>query len=363
MKPLRLSLRYVYSFAIASLVAQTASAAPKVTVVPVPASGQPMAAKTDATGTIHLVFDSADGPQYASSTDNGKTLSRPIPLVDAASRKPGLEFITWDVAVAQDGAVHAVLGTNAWKLKLPQDEWGFMYTRLLPGEQAFAPIRNINHKPSEGFSLAVDERGSVTAVWMADKLFANVSHDGGKTFEPTVEIDPSLNPCNCCTTSSVYGKDGRLAILYREETNNERDMYLALWDQTQNKVTKTRVSTTPWKVDACPMTYYSVAQSGDGFVAAWPTKGTIYFARLNAEGSPLAPKEIKTPGNSGMRSGLIALPTKDGSAVVVWKKEGQLGWQLYDARGRPTGSPGSAGSAGSGVAGVVAKNGEVVLFR
>ena len=339
------------------------SALPKVTTVSVPAGGQAMAAKTDAQGTIHLVFESSDGPQYANSTDNGKTLSAPIPLVDQASRKPALEFLTWDMAVAPDGTVHVALGNNAWKLKLPKEEWGFFYTRLLPGETAFSPLRNINHKPSEGFSLAAGENGDITAVWMADKLYANVSHDGGNTFASTVEIDPVLNPCNCCTTSSVYGSDGRLAVLYREETNNDRDMYLALWDQQQNKVTKMRVSTTPWKVDACPMTYYSVTRSGNGFVAAWPTKGEIYFARLDSSGKPRSPKEIKTPGSNGMRTGVLTVATTNGDTLVAWKKDNQLGWQVYDDRGRPAGKPGSAGSDGSGVAGVLAKNGDLILFR
>ena len=174
--------------------------------------------------------------------------------------------------MATDGAVHVALGNNAWKLKLPHEQWGYFYTRMLPGEKSFSPLRNINHKPSEGFSLAMNDKGLVTAVWMADKLYANVSEDGGKTFAATVEIDPVLNPCNCCTTSSTYGADGRLAILYREETNDERDMYLALWDQANHQVTKTRISTTPWKIDSCPMTYYSVVPSGEGYLAAWPTK-------------------------------------------------------------------------------------------
>jgi len=339
------------------------AAAAKVTTVPVPSGGKAMAAKTDAQGTIHLVFDTSDGPHYVYSQDNGKTLSKPIPLVDQPSRQPGLEFITWDLAVSADGTVHAALGNNAWKLKLPKDEWGFFYTRLEPGERAFSPLRNINHKPSEGFSLAVGEQGAVTAVWMADKLYANVSHDGGNTFDPAVEIDPSLDPCNCCTTRSVYGADGRLAVLYREETNNERDMYLALWDQAHNKVTKTRVSSTPWKIEACPMTYYSVSRSGDGFVAAWPTKGQIYFARLDADGHPRTPKEIKTPGSSGRRTGLLSLAAKDGETLVAWKKDDQLGWQLYNDRGRPVGKPGSVRSAGDGVAGVLAGNGDLILFR
>ena len=339
------------------------TAMPHVITVSVPNGGHPMAAKTDSHGTIHLIFDSASGPQYCKSVDNGKTLSTPIPIVDPGSQKPGLEFITWDMAVSAEGAVHVALGNNAWKLKLPKDEWGFFYARLLPGETSFPPLRNINHKPSEGFSIAVRGSGDVTAVWMADKLFANVSHDGGKTFGSIKELDPSLDPCNCCTTSSVYAADGRVAILYREETDNDRDIYLALWNQTTNKAVKTRVSKTPWNVDACPMTYFSVTSSVDGFLAAWPTKGQIYFARLDPSGKPRSPEEIKTLGANGMRTGIMALTTFDGGALVAWKKDKQLGWQLYDKQGQPAGKAGSINCEGNGVAAVIAKNGDVVLFQ
>lgn len=338
-------------------------AAEKVLMTPVPAGGKPMAAKTDAKGTIHVIFDTASGPQYAKSTDNGKSLGKPIELVDRAARQPGLEFNTWDVGVSPDGTVHVVMGTNAWKLKLPKDQWGYMYTRLLPDQKAFEPVRNINHIPSEGFSLAIGENGSVAAVWMADKLFANLSSDGGATFGPTIELDSNLNPCNCCTTSSVFAADGRVAILYREETNNERDMYLALWDTTTNKATKTRVSATGWKIDSCPMTYYSVARVDDGFVVAWPTKGDVYFARLTADGTPRAPREIKTPGACGMRTGIVALPTSKGNTLVAWKKDNKLGWQFYDEKGKPQGIPGSQDSLGSGVAVTTNSKGDVVVFR
>jgi hypothetical protein len=335
----------------------------KVTTVSVPSGGHTMSAKIDATGVIHLVCDSPDGPHYLRTMDSGKTFSKPVPLLDQASRKPGLEFITWDMVVTSEGAVHVVLGNNAWKLKLPKDEWGYFYTRLLPDATAFSPLKNINHKPSEGFSLAVSNTGTVTAVWMADKLYANISHDGGNTFSSTIEIDPMLNPCNCCTTSSAYGLDGRLAIFYREETDNNRDMYVALWDQKQNRVTKTRVSTTPWKIDTCPMTYYSIVRNGKGYLTAWPTKGEIYFTRLDANGSTTDQNEIKTPGSSGMRSGILPIATPDGHTLVAWKKDNQLGWQLYDSRGRPSGAPSSVASTGTGVAGVVSKEGELILFK
>src|SRR5690349_7002420 len=72
-------------------------AAEKVIVVPVPGGGHPLAAKTDAAGTIHLVFNTHDGPQYVKSTDEAKSFSKPIAIVDRASRKPRVEFDAWDM--------------------------------------------------------------------------------------------------------------------------------------------------------------------------------------------------------------------------------------------------------------------------
>ncbi len=325
--------------------------------------GKPVAARCDAQGAIHLVCNSPDGPRYLKSADGGKTFSEPISLIDQESRKPGLEFDVWDLAVSSGGIVHVAIGTNAWKLKLPPEDWGFYYARLDRGAASFAPLVNINHKPSEGFSLAADEKGNVAACWLADKLYVNVSHDNGASFGPTVEIDASFNPCNCCTTSSTYTADGRLAILYREETNDERDMFLVISDEGRGEARRTKISRTLWKTDSCPMTYYCVSATTQGFVAAWPTQGRIYFARLDNMGAVLPPGEIKTPGQSGMRTGLVALSDRDGNTLVAWKKDGTLGWQLYDKRGRPKGNAGSAPSPGSGAAGVVTNDGRFVLFR
>src|SRR5258707_9397304 len=113
-----------------------AHAAEKVRTVPVPDRGQPLVAKADAEGTIHLLYDTADGPRYVKSLDNGKTFSAAIPVVDKGSRKPGLEFHGSDMVVGQGNRIHVAMSTNAWKLKLPQNEWGFFYTNLEPGAKA-----------------------------------------------------------------------------------------------------------------------------------------------------------------------------------------------------------------------------------
>jgi hypothetical protein len=224
-------------------------------------------------------------------------------------------------------------------------------------------LRNINHKPSEGFSLTAGAGGSVTASFLSGKIYAMTSRDGGATFSEPTEPDPSWNPCRCCTTSTAYGADGRLALLYREETDNERDIWLGLWDPVGGgKPARTRISGTPWKIAACPMTYFTVVPAAKGFVAAWPTKGEVYFARMDKDGAVLPPGEIKTPATSGMRTGVLALGAPDGTTLIAAKNRDALGWQLYDANGSPQGKPGSAPSAGSGAAGVVLPSGKFLLF-
>lgn len=345
------------------LVAHASDAVNRVTAIRVPGALKVIKAQCGADGAIHLLLDGSEGPFYAKSLDHGLTFSTPVTILDAAAKKPGLKFSAWDLAVGKDGRVHVAMGNNAWKLKLPKEEWSFYYASLAPDAKAFSPVRNLNRKPSEGFSLAADSRGAVAACFLSGKLFAMLSRDGGESFAGSAEINPAWNPCDCCTTSTAFGEDGKLAVLYREETNNDRDMYVVLWDQSRGtKPTRARISTTGWNVNACPMTYFTITPTDTGYVAAWPTKGQVYFARLDKDGAVLPPGEIKTPGSNGMRTGVLALSAADGVTLIAWKNRDVLGWQLYDAQGEPTGKPGSTDSAGNGAAGVVTRDGRFVLF-
>ncbi|MCI0539930.1 MAG: hypothetical protein L0Z50_32385 [Verrucomicrobiales bacterium] len=347
-----------------TLVTQAGEPARRISTIRPPLSGRVIKAQLGSDGTIHLLLQDADGPQYARSKDNGITFSSPIRIVDASAQKPGLEFHAEDLAIGKEGRVLVAMSNNAWKLKLPQEEWGFFYASLNPEAKSFTPTRNLNLKPSEGFSLAADQHGNVTAWFLSGKLFAKMSGDNGQNFTPNAEPNPAWNPCDCCTTSATYGPDGKLAALYREETDNERDMYVILWDRKNgNQPIRKRVSGTSWKLDGCPMTYFSITGTAAGYVAAWPTKGQVYFARLDKTGAVLPPGEIRTPGSNGMRTGILALSAAtDGATVVAWKKDDLLGWQLYDAKGQPQGEPESAKSAGNGAAGVALPTGNFILF-
>jgi len=333
-----------------------------VSIVHVPRGGEPVVARTGWDGTIHLLYDLDGIPYYVKSSDGGSTFTTPLPVVNREARKQGLTFEGSSMAVGKSGAIYVAMSTNNWQVKLPNVPDGLVYAVLQLGAKSFTRVRSLNGLPSEGFSLAADGKGRVTATWLANKLYANFSTDNGRSFTPNAELNPAYDPCECCTTRSAYSPNGDLAVLYREKRNNDRDMYLIIQDKTGHQ-TRTRVSSTLWHVNACPMTNYSLTSTKSGYVAAWPTKGDIYFARLNLKGVVLPPGEVKTPGRSGMHSGLVALSGLDGRILIAWKRYGELSWQLYNAEGIPQSAPESVASAGKGAAGVTDRNGHFILFE
>jgi hypothetical protein len=335
----------------------------RISTIRVPNGGEAVDAKIGSDGTIHLLYDSGDIPFYVKSSDRGATFSQPIPIVNKEARRPGLIFSGWALAVGRRNRVYVAMSTNNWQVKLDGVPVGLVYATLAPGAKAFTPVRSLNNQPSEGFSLAADEKADVAAAWLSGKLYANVSHDSGKTFTSNTEINSSYNPCDCCTTRAAYGANGDLAVLYREETNNDRDMYVVIFNKSGQQ-SRTRISSTLWHINACPMTYFALTSANDGYLAAWPTRGDIYFARLDKNGKVLPPGEIKTPGHSGMRTGLVALGAPDETTLVAWKdRNNKLMWQLYDPAGHPQNAPESISSPGKGAAGVVDGRGHFILFN
>lgn len=140
-------------------------------------------------------------------------------------------------------------------------------------------------------------------------------------------------------------------------------MYVALRSpRAGTDLIRKRVSVAPWELTGCPMTYFTIKPAKARYIATWPTKGEISFALLDSDGNLMPPGEIKTPGRNGMRTGILALSALDGSNLIAWKNNEQLGWQLYDRRGIPKGEPQSTHSAGKGAAGVTLRNGTFLLF-
>ena len=326
----------------------------------VPDGGLPLVARITRNATIHLLYEVNKRPMYAASKDGGQTFSRGLPVVPQ-SPNARLTFTGEDMAVTDGGRVAVVLSTDAWKLKLPKEQLALHLAVLEPGKSAFGPVRNINQMPSSGFSVAVADERHVALTWFSKTLYWSTSEDGGATFTSNAVIDPAYAVCECCTTRATYGANGDLAILYREKTDNHRDMYLVRVKKDGSHV-RTQVSQTLWDINACPMTYFSLEPAGDGYVATWPTRGKLYFTKLSADGKPTIAREIMTDGTTTMRSQPLALTNASGMTLIGWRQEGQLQWQVYDAQNNPVGARGSAAGVSLAAAGVVDKEGRFVVF-
>src|SRR5262249_13766441 len=91
-------------------------------------------------------FTCSPSPKYARSTDGGRTFGPAKPVVvGGKQRTAGLEYSAWDMAVGQVGRIHVAMSTNAWKLKLPQEEWASFYA---PRPRRDRLLAGAKHRPS-----------------------------------------------------------------------------------------------------------------------------------------------------------------------------------------------------------------------
>ena len=307
------------------LAVQAADAAERVRVMQTPGNGQVPDAEVDGKGTVHVAYVAGQDAYYVKSADKGKTFSEPLRInSEPGTVHPPNMFRGPDIALGKGGRVHVVWYVNAYQRKLPKDQWGVFYSHLDPGQNAFAKSRNLNHKPSDNYSLAADESGDVSVVWMAGKIFVNSSADNGETFAAAESV-PVADPCECCASRAFLGKDGSLSIAYREKANNMRDMHLLSRAANGKSFTKQKISTTPWQINACPMSGTFLGGAKNGLVAAWETKGQIFYARIDSTGTLSTPKEIKAAGKGKWP---LALAAPDGTVLVSWKDGSNLTWQL-----------------------------------
>jgi hypothetical protein len=329
-----------------------------VDVISTPDSGQVPDAEVDSRGAIHLAYVKGDNAFYARSSDNGKTFSTPVVInSETNSAHPANMFRGPDVAIGANGRVHVIWYSNGYQRKLPQDQWGVFYGHLDAGQKQFSKSINLNHKPSDNYSLATDTEGNVAVVWMAGKLFVTSSHDNGDSF-PLTETITNANPCECCASRAMFS-DHNLYIDYRDKTDNIRDMQLLVRGTNQGLFTNRKISTQPWQITGCPMTGTYLSASGLTPLMAWETKGQIFYGRVDTKSSN-RPKEVKVAEKGKWP---VALSGPDGKVLVSWKEGATLHWQLFDSSDKALGVSGQRQSSNANRhAGVVQRNGDFLLI-
>lgn len=335
-----------------------AAETPDVTVASLSKGAMVPDAEVDAGGQIHVAYLLEDDVFYVRSGDAGMTFSEPVRVNTEPGFASGAAFRGPDLALGQDGGVHIIWYNAGYQQKRPKDEWGVMYARLDDSTGRFEKARNLNHRPSDNFSLATGAQGKVAVIWMAEGIFASVSEDGGETFAPAVDLE--LDPCECCSSRAIYSKDGSLSVLYRDKTDDVRDTNIATLAAGASQWLNRKISQTPWQTTSCPMTGSFLSLTKSGLAAAWETKLQPYFAMIDPESKETEIQEVRAAEKGRYP---VVLVSSDGRKLVAWKNGKQLEWQSFDSNNAPMGEQAShASESPHRPGGVVLDSGKFILF-
>ncbi|HET6407902.1 MAG TPA: sialidase family protein [Chthoniobacteraceae bacterium] len=369
------------AYVILTLIGIERLAANEVILRRVPHGGFKASAATDESGTVHLIYftgePSGGDAWYVSSKDGGTTYSKPVQvngeragvLGTSSARGPHL-------ALGRNGRVHAIWMGAVKGADYRNTTFPLLYAALDPAKGSFSPARNLITKTNAldgDSSLAADAIGNVYVVFHAQLptgkgeadrgVWIARSTDDGATFSEERNILPEkTGVCPCCGVTAQSGPNGTLAILYRAATDKvHRGMRLLRSSDRGESFELSALD--EWKLSMCPMSTGSLLSTGNGFIGAWENDGQIGFARLSGAN----PQKLK--GAAPRKHPTLTTNSK-GETLLAWTegvafgKGGEVGWQRFDATGKPAGEVGRAeGLPGHGnVAAVALLDGTFALF-
>jgi len=318
----------------------------------------------DENAALHLIYfkgDAAGGDIYYVRKAKGAAAFSQAMRVNS---QPGSAIATGTIrgaqlALGKNGRVHVAWnGSRQAEPHGPNGSMPMLYARLNDSGTAFEAQRNLMHEGGAldgGGTLAADRAGNVWVAWhgMGEvkgedhrRVYIARSRDEGKTFarEAPAWSEPT-GACACCGMKAFADERGVLYMLYRAATESvDRDMVLLVSRDAGQTFHGSRVD--KWKLNACPMSSESAAESGGRVEVAWQTEKQVYFAAVDPATARIAPR-IAAPGEGARKFPALAINAK-GETLLAWaegtgwQKGGSLAWQVYDRSGLPEGTPGDA---------------------
>ncbi len=314
---------------------------------------------------VHLIYYQGD-PQngdlfYVRSADLGASFTSPLRVNSRAASAMAVGNIRGaHLALGKNGRVHVGwMGSNKAEPRGPSNAAPMLYARMNDAGDGFEPERNlIQSAPGldGGASVAADEFGNIYATWHAPqpgksgeanrRVWVARSKDDGLTFAPETIASGPEGVCGCCGMRAFADRQGAVYLLYRSAAEQvHRDAYLQLSRDRGKDFQVEKVHA--WTVNTCPMSSFVMTEGGSGALAAWETAGQIYWARID----PVSGKRSEPTGPTGASKGrkYPAIATNNRGEVLLvwtegtgWNRGGSVAWQLFDAKGVPTGVPGLA---------------------
>lgn len=289
-----------------------------------------------ADGTLLAVTKEGEHVVLVKSTDLGRHWSPPI-RVNAAPEAISADGETRPkLALAADGGLLV-----AWTHPLSKPYSGAIrLARSEDGGASFSPPLTVHRDPQEIThrfeSLLVGGDGRVYLAWIDKRdlerakaaqapyrgaaIYAAVSNDGGRSFQPEVKV--ADHSCECCRIAAARDADGAPLLLYRHVFEpNERDFALVKLGADGTPKSFTRATFDRWQIDACPHHGPSLAVAPDG------TRHAVWFNVVDGEGRTFYGR-LRDGRVEGQR--IVAGAQASHADIIVNGNRVVLAWKEFD---------------------------------
>lgn len=165
------------------------------------------------------------------------------------------------------------------------------------GQQFSAPIAAQVPLPDvySGLSaVTVDEAGNPVVCYIKSQNDSAIyevrrSLDGGNTFKHASTANayvPGGKVCECCTADLLASGDS-IWLLFRNNNQNIRDIWISRTVDTSNLFTDTRdMDDTDWQINVCPISGPSMTRAGNSIISCWTNGATgkyrVYLRSVDA---------------------------------------------------------------------------------
>lgn len=277
-----------------------------------PRAQQPQAAVSPS-GQVYLVFGSGTAV-YCTTSRDGKAFKDPVKVGEVGALALGMR--RGPRVAATDKAV--VVTAMGGKIGRGRDE-DLLAWRSTDGGQTWKGPVTVNSVPAsarEGLhhtTAAPD--GTIYSVWLdlrarKTQVYGAASADGGETWkdEKLVYESPDGSVCQCCQPQAAYDARGVLRVMWRNNLNGARDMYLASSkDNGKTFGAAVKLGRGTWPLNACPMDGGGLAGDGQGGVTTvWRRDKEMYRA------VPGRPEALLGKGQQGWAA------AGPGGVYLVW---------------------------------------------
>lgn len=244
---------------------------------------------------IYVVFGQEDTISVARSADGGDTFGAPVSLPASGKLSLGMRRGPRIAGTTRAVMVAAVIGQKGGGA----DGDIVVYRSIDQGITWSAPviINDVPGSAREGLhAMTASPSGLVVIAWLdlrqgGTRIYAAASRDHGATWTPDALVysAPGGSVCECCHPSVAISGGGHVAIMFRNNLDGNRDMYIA---RSANGVTfapAAKLGTGSWALNACPMDGGAIAFDRADIVATWRRENDVYLTTASVPERTLGP--------------------------------------------------------------------------